>query len=261
MKKTVTEDEFLRKRKARQRKIRKRRIIRGLILSFILLIAIGITLSLTVLFPIETVKAGGSEKYTSEQIAHASGIKKGGNLFMSAVDESALKYTLPYIEGIKIKRTLPGTITVTVTDAEEYACYLKDGKYYAVSKAGHVLNCYDSMPDGIFEIRAPDVKCEVGKAIEFSGGKSQKLIEEIIECSGSQGININRVDISDELGITVKAENRFLVNFGSANFLENKFAHLGGMIKNIGADKTGKINLSMWTTSQTEGTFVEGSIE
>ncbi len=261
MKKTVTEDEFIKKRKARQKKLRKRRIIRGFILFFILLIAVGVTLSLTVLFPIETVKAGGSEKYTSEQIAHASGIKKGGNLFMSAVDESALKYTLPYIESVKIKRELPGTITVTVTDAEEFACYFKDGKYYAVSRAGHVLNCYDSLPERIFEIRAPDVKCEVGKGIEFSGEKSQKLIEQILECSKEQGININSVDITDELAITVKAENRFNVNFGSANFLENKFAHLAGMIKNIGADKTGKINLSMWTNSQTQGTFVEGGLE
>ena len=69
------------------------------------------------------------------------------------------------------------------------------------------------------------------------------------------------MDITDELAITVKAENRFNVNFGSANFLENKFAHLAGMIKNIGADKTGKINLSMWTNSQTQGTFVEGGLE
>ena len=124
-----------------------------------------------------------------------------------------------------------------------------------------MLNCYDSLPEGIFEIRAPDVKFEVGKEIEFSGEKSQKLIEQILECSKEQGININSVDITDELAITVKAENRFNVNFGSANFLENKFAHLAGMIKNIETDKTGKINLSMWTSSQTQGTFVEGGLE
>lgn len=261
VKRTVQEDEFIKKRKARQKKIRKRRIIRGFLLFFILLIIAGAALSLTVLFPIKTVKAGGSKIYTAEQLAAASGIKKGDNLFTASVDEEALKYTLPYVESVKIKRTLPDTVTVTVTDAREYACYYTDGSYYAVSRSGHVLNCYDSMPDGIFEIRAPDVKCEVGREIKLSDEKSGELIEEILGIAEELKINITCLDITDELAITLKAENRFTVNLGTANYLENKLAHLSGMLKSIGSEKTGKINLSMWSDSHTEGTFVEENPE
>ncbi|MBQ7725630.1 MAG: hypothetical protein IJT66_00635, partial [Clostridia bacterium] len=69
------------------------------------------------------------------------------------------------------------------------------------------------------------------------------------------------IDLSDELAITVKVENRFVVNFGTSNYLENKIKHLASMVQAIDLKKTGTINLSMWTSSKTEGTFVEGEIE
>ena len=88
-------DEFLRKRKLRQRKIRRRRIITALVFFGILLIAVGVILSLTVLFPIEQIKVSGSEKYTADEVAPACGIKTGDNLFMSSADEEELKEKLP----------------------------------------------------------------------------------------------------------------------------------------------------------------------
>ena len=59
--------------------------------------------------------------------------------------------------------------------------------------------------------------------------------------------------ITDELDIKIKTEGRFIVEFGTSNSLENKFAHLAGMIKNIDQSKTGTVNLSMWSASNTEG--------
>ena len=52
MKRTAENDEFLKKRKARQRRIRKRRMIIGFSLLIVVLAGVGVILSLTVLFPI-----------------------------------------------------------------------------------------------------------------------------------------------------------------------------------------------------------------
>ena len=111
------DDEFLRKRKARQRKIRRRRIK---VLLFVLAVGVGVILSLTVFFKIESISASGSSKYSAEQIIAATGIKKGDNLFISSVNEEKLKTKLPYIEKVTVKRKLPGTYTLKVTDAAEY---------------------------------------------------------------------------------------------------------------------------------------------
>lgn len=261
MKRTAENDEFLKKRKARQRRIRKRRMLIGFTLFIVLLAAVGAVLSLTVLFPIQQITAKGSEKYTSEQIAAFSGINIGDNLFISSVKTDALREKLPYIESVKIKRTLPDSITITVKDAEPYACYYSDGAYYTVSRAGYVLENGEEKPDFLFEIRAGGVKCALGRAVVFSEEKTEELISQIGGFAEEYGIKLNCIDVTDELTITVKAENRFTVNLGTSNFLQNKFTHLSGMIKNIEETRTGKINLSMWTPENTEGTFVESTIE
>lgn len=261
MKRTAENDEFLKKRKARQRRIRKRRMIIGFSLFIVLLVTVFAVLSLTVLFPIKQITAKGSEKYTSEQIVASSGINIGDNLFISSVKTDALRKKLPYIESVKIKRTLPDSIAITVKDAEPYACYYSDGAYYTVSRAGYVLESSEVKPDSLFEIRAGGVKCVLGRAVVFSEEKTEELISQIGGLAEEYGLSLNCIDVTDELALTVKAENRFAVNLGTSNYLDKKFAHLSGMIKNIGETKTGKINLSMWTSENTEGTFVEGSIE
>ena len=236
-------------------------MIIGLSLFIVLLVAVGAVLSLTVLFPIKQITAKGSEKYTSEQIVALSGINIGDNLFMSSVKTEALREKLPYIESVKIKRTLEGGVTLTIKDAAPYACYYSDGAYHTVSRSGYVLESGEQKPDSLFEIRAGGVKCVLGKAVVFSEEGTKDLILEIGRLAEEYGLKLNYIDVTDELALTVKAENRFVVNLGTSNYLDKKFAHLSGMIKNIGETKTGKINLSMWTSENTEGTFVEGSIE
>ena len=77
------DDEFLRKRKARQRKIRRRRIKVFLVLLFVLAVGVGVILSLTVFFKIESISASGSSKYSAEEIIAASGIKKHCQIMLS----------------------------------------------------------------------------------------------------------------------------------------------------------------------------------
>ena len=261
MKRTAENDEFLKKRKARQRRIRKRRMIIGFSMFIVLLVTVFAVLSLTVLFPIKQITAKGSEKYTSEQIVALSGINIGDNLFMSKVKTESIREKLPYIESVKIKRTLPDSIAITVKDAAPYACYYSDGAYHTVSRSGYVLESGSEKPDSLFEIRADGVKCVLGKAVVFSEEGTEDLILEIGRLAEEYGLSLNCIDVTDEIALTVKAENRFVVNLGTSNYLDKKFAHLSGMIKNIGETKTGKINVSMWTSDNTEGTFVEGSIE
>lgn len=233
----------------------------GFMLFIVLLILVGVILSLTVIFPINNITAKGSVKYTAEQIISSSGIKTGDNLFISSVKTDDLREKLPYVESVKVNRTLPDSITITVKDAVPYACYYSEGMYYTVSKLGYVLEALEEKPDSLFEIRASGIKCSLGKAVTFTSEKTEALIYEIGGYAEEYGLSLDYIDVTDELAITAKAENRFIVNFGTSNFLSNKFAHLTSMIKNIEETKTGKINLSMWTTENTEGTFVAGDIE
>lgn len=257
MKDKLPRDEFIRKRIERQKRIRKRRLIALFCFIIILLFCVLAVLCVTVFFPIENIKASGSALYTSEQIIENSGIKSGDNLFTVSQKnaEKSLKSELPYIDEVKIKRELPSTLIITVKDAEEYACYNVGGAYYTVSESGWVLNVGDSPPEKLFVINGADVKCKVGVEAVFNDTGQKELIDRIADAIEKEDIALDSIDVTDVLQITVKVDSRFEVLFGTSNSLEEKIRHLGGMLENIDASKSGKINLSMWTDSNPQGTF------
>lgn len=254
-------DEFARKRILRRKRIIRRRIILGFGLFFVLLSAVFAVLSFTVLFPVKSVNAAGSKIYSQEEIVAACGINAGDNLLRADVDTEKIRKQLPYVQSVTVRRKLPDTVNITVKDAKENAVVGSGGKYYSVGRDWFVLNCYDEMPRDLIEIISEKIECKVGSFAKFSDAKTETLINDIEKNAGDCGIKLNEIDLTDELTVSVKAEGRFRVNMGTSNNLDKKFAHLGGMIKNIDPQKTGKINLSMWTPSNTEGTFVEGSAE
>ncbi len=257
MKKTQERDEFIRKRIERQRKIRKRRLKIFFCFVLIMLVAVSAVLCVTVFFSIEKITAGGSAIYSADEIIKYSGVNIGDNLIRASKGsaESSLKVKLPYIESVEFKRVLPSTLEIKVSDAEEFAAYYAEKKYYTVSESGWVLAESEKKPKKIFVVKGADAVCEVGAEIVFNDTSHKQLIARINDNISKNGLTLNTVNIKDPLQISVKVENRFEVLIGTENFLEEKIKHLGGMIKNIDKEKSGKINLSMWENNNPQGTF------
>ena len=57
------------------------------------------------------------------------------------------------------------------------------------------------------------------------------------------------------LSITLQVDNRFEVNLGTSNYVNEKIKHLSGMIQKIDPSESGNIDLSMWTNDNSRGTF------
>ncbi len=263
MGKNYQNDEFLAKRKERQKKIRKRRL--KVFFAFFIIIALitAVVLCLTVLFPISNITAKGSKVYSGAEIVASCGIEKGDNLFRVSKKDTLdiLKKNLPYIESIEIDRSLPDTINLMVTDAKEYACYMIGGKYYTVSKSGWTLNSYAEKPENVILIISDKVKCKVGTAVEFGSDSSHQEVQNIIDGLGKYKISVNDIDITDTVSLKATVEGRFIVNLGTTADLEYKIRHLNSMIKEIDKNDTGKIDLSMWNSQNTQGTFVQTDIK
>lgn len=263
MRETRQNDEFLRKRKERQRKIRKRRLKIFFTIFVIILLITGVILSLTVFFPIKTISAKGSKIYSKSEIVSLCGIKTGDNLFTVSEKETleVLKKKLPFVEKIEFTRSLPDTLTISVTDAKEYACYYSGGKYYTVSKNGWTLASYDEKPQNIILIITDKAKCKVGSAIGFTDEGSHSQAQDIIDMLSDYDIAVNYVDLTDSLSLKAKVDGRFIVNFGTNADFEYKIKHLKSMMEEIDKKDTGKINLSMWNSQNTQGTFVQTDIK
>ena len=237
MKREVPRDEFLKKRAERQRKIRKRRLKLMLLLFVVAALCTGVVLSLTVLFPIKDITATGSKIYT----------------------EKALKSKLPYVESVTLERTVPDKITIKVKDAVEFACYEVDGKYYKVSSSGWVLSQETEASESLLNIKADKVKCKVGSEITFENEETVKLIKSITDGLEQNNISVQKIDITNSVKIILYVDNRFEVNLGTTNFITEKINHLGGTITEIPPEKSGKIDLSMWTNDNKIAPFRQGN--
>lgn len=259
MKKALSEVEL--KRKMRRKKIRKRRII--VFLCFLLVISIGVFCFLlkTRLFPVKNIFAKGSEIYTSKQIIKNSGINKKTPIL--SISEKGLKKTLskkmPYIEDLKVKIDFPESVTITVSDAKEYYSFKSLDGYSAVSKKLNVLNLYSEKPENTIEVTVDDPKLKIGEQVEFKSIPQKELFELITKQIADNGIKLNAIDITDTVHLTVFVEDRFEVNLGNKDNLEEKIRHLSGMISGIG-DRKGKINLEMWSKNDSKGTFIAENV-
>ena len=252
----VNEDVKLR-RANRQKKIRRRRLIISLIILLVMAIIVLAIMCLTIFFPVLNVEAKGSEIYTSGELIDASGINEETNLFTVSEEqiEKTIKEKLPYVDTVTLKRELPDTVKLYVTDAVEYACIQVDEEYFVISESGFVLNKYDEIPQNTFLVNIGIKKCDIGTQISYLDDRAAELSKRIADLLSKSDIKINSIDVSNNVSLTVRVCDRFDVKLGTEENLEKKILHLGGMIKSIG-DRSGQINLSMWSEAQSEGSFV-----
>lgn len=251
------QDDYKSQRRERIKKLKRRRRRIVIFSVLLLLISCFLVLSFTVLFPVKTVNSAGSQMYSAEEITAACNIKSK-NIFTLNSDnlESKVREKLPFVDSLTIKRSFPDTVNITVKDAEAYAYYLAEDGCYTVSRKGYVLEHFLEKPENLLEIVCGNVKCEIGKPAEISSETEKKLVANIISYLEAKSINAQLIDVSNPISITLRVDGRFNVNLGSSNYLERKISHLSGMIENIAPDRSGSINLSMWSPQKSEGGFV-----
>lgn len=121
-------------RDRRKRRRRRRRTSRFL-LNFMLILCMSLAtvLGATIFFKVESITVEGNSHYSPEEVISATGIQLGENLFTVPRDEISEKitYSLPYIQSISVKYSLPTGITLVV---EEQVGMVKlvteDGSWY-----------------------------------------------------------------------------------------------------------------------------------
>lgn len=254
---------LLKRRKERRKKIRKRRILTAFITFLILSLAALVILCFTVFFSVEQVVASGSKLYTNKEIISAANLSNKDNLLLVNEKDLTVKIRekLPFIDSIEIEREFPSTIIIKANDAKEYAVFRVEDKYFSVSKKGFVLKEYTEKPENLFLLICDKAKFTLGKQVEIKNTVENETLKAITENLISKEIKIDYVDVTDSLSLKAKVDGRFIVNFGTNTYIDNKISHLKGMLLKIDENKTGNINLSMWTPEKTEGSFVQGDVK
>lgn len=246
------------RRAARQKKARRRQL--RAVFIFFLIVAL-ITLSImcfTVFFPIKRINVSGSKIYSKSEIVKASKLTTDDNLLVVSQKEveNNLRKALPYVDSVKLKRVLPDAVVLTVTDAKEYAYYKSGDNYFILSNNGYILKEQIEAPENVFEIVTSGIEGKLGEKAVYKNSSQEESVNLLIKMLSEKNINIDKIDVSNILQISIDVEGRFSVLLGDNNYTQEKIAHLASMIDSI-PDRKGSINLSMWTPTNSQGSFVE----
>ena len=153
--------------------LRRRRRRRNLLMAFLglLVVGIGVVLSLTVLFKVETFRIENMDEstpantgiYTEDAILGALGVPVGENMFQfsAAQKEKSMVVSLPYLERVEIRRRLPSTLVIRVEPAVETWCAQSDSGWLTLSDGLKIMAIGETQPKGLPALLGLDIEAPV----------------------------------------------------------------------------------------------------
>lgn len=220
-------------------------------LTFFLII-VAIIFTMSVFFKVEKIDVSGNSKYSKEQIISASGIHTGDNLFfinrIGAGSRVVVK--LPYIDSVKITRSLPNRVTITVEESKAVACISSGDELWSVSSTGKFLS---KLSDKDAEL-LPQIKglsasgAQVGEQISVSEDDKPKLdylLDILYQVQARSLVDkVANINVSDIAKASFEYDDRFVVILGENNNTEYKFGKLLSAVSQLKADDAGTLELS-----------------
>ena len=231
--------------------MKKRRIKKliALILGIIIIIAVAVTLSLTVFFRIDNVAVTGDEIYNNEDVIAASQINIGDNMFMTSKKKTAsgIECTLPYVESAEIKRNLSGTITIKITAATAKLAIDNGDSFTLVSDKGKVLeDGLMTIGDGIIIIdSSPVISAVPGETVEFQDNDDLGIIKNVLTLLESNELSgITSIDSN----IKLVYKERVTVLLGLSSSVNDKMDFVKAALTRLDSDNpdfTGSIDFTI----------------
>lgn len=217
-----------------------------------LVICTVIVLAMTMFFKVDTIKISGEDRYTQQEVLDASGVKSGDNLFLLNKYKIAnqLLKQLPYIEEVRINRTLPDTLRIDVTECKSTFAFTQDGTVWLVSAGGKIVDsCTPTEAKGIpaidgCDLLAPSVASKMAVATEYKTRQASllALLSALESAALTQQVNAIHLDSTTEL--TMDFADRFKVVFLYNADYAYKLRNLTAVMEALESNQTGTIDLT-----------------
>ncbi len=242
--------------KKKTNKAKKKKII---FLSVFLLLAIStvVGLSVTVWFPVKHIQLSGSEIYEDVELVNALSISEKENLLLLNEKEllNRLQKDFPYINGLTLKKKLPDTAVIKVSDCKSFYSFLKGEEIIVTDNNLRILN--GEIKTNIIPI---EIHCEWEKKGNYIKLADNEYLDTVNFLSNEfqlSEITFNKISFSNIGDVTVKIDGRFNVELGDKNKINEKLPRLFAMLKEIGKEKQGRIKLSEWSSENRKSYFIE----
>ncbi len=231
------------------RKRRRKRAIKRAIITTILLIAVLVTLCLKLsYFNVATVKVINNSIVSSEEILNLANVNMGTNIFyidFKNIRTNVLKN--PYILKVEVKRKLPNTVIISVSERKAVFYGKLDNKYLVIDKNGVVLEERENISNmNLTSLEGFNFQeAKLGKVLPSKDMRKINdigLITELITLNSSN-IEITSVNLSDELNIIVNCKD-ISVRLGGNNIKDRLNLALNIIENNNLKEQKGYIDVS-----------------
>ena len=228
----------------------QRKLIRVMSYAVIttVILAVGIILSLTVLFKTQAYEVTGSTKYSETEIIEACGIGKGQNIFLAPKRPAEKKIVskFPYVEEAHVSFKIPDTIKIGIVEAVEgYLVKVSDTEYLVISTRGRILE--KAADKGGYNlpifIGPKPVTGEPGDYVSYEDDTVLDMIDSITQTFADNGYQgITEIDATDTGDISFTYDDRIKVKLGIPEELDYKVRTAMTIInENIDKNKTGSV--------------------
>lgn len=214
---------------ARRKKVTSRRRI---ILAVLILILFAATLAVIYkfVFVVGNINVVGTSLYSENEVIDASGIYNGINLysFRRSAVERKITLACPYIGSVEVKRNVPNSVDLILTDESAAYYTVIFGDIKILSEGLRVLDSADNkneIPEGVKYIKLPPVKYSVtGRVIEFAEPKYDRIVRSVLsELKDSElEERITSVDIRDQFDISMVCDGAYKLIIGNGEDIPYK---------------------------------------
>lgn len=227
---------------------KRRRVSRIVFYSviFAATLAVGVILSLTVLFKSEQITVDGNTRYSTEDIAQASKIELGENIFMTdkKTPSKLIVDAFPYVESADVGFVIPNAISINIKEAEPSYAVKNGDVYYLISTKGRILEKTQIPPKDIPLLAGSELKnTKEGEYVKFNDALSLSILQEIMDCVQENGFEkLSSVDVTNVARVKIVYDNRIIIKLGVPEDIDYKIRTAMKIIdEHLDPDKQGLI--------------------
>ncbi len=212
----------------------------------------AISVALTLFFKIELISVSGNVRYRQEEVLEASGIRSGDNLFLMNKFGAAENITsqLPYVETVQIRRQIPTTLQIHVTECISPVAIKQDGDIWLLSGSGKIVDklgvaAWESYPQ-LTGIRLVDPvigqPMKVETEMENSRVQLLTLLQQLTEKEMLHDVQV--IHMEDTSLITLRYLDRFDVMVNHDADFGYKLDYLRAVVDRLEINETGTIDMT-----------------
>ena len=221
------------------------------VLSFVLICS-AIAAALILFFKVQSFVVSGNARYTEQEIIESTGVEVGDNMVLLNKYAISRQITgsLPYVENVSIRRSLPDTLVITVTECRAAAAVQQGNVLWLVSTGGKLLEQADAVQAEQYpritgvELLMP----EAGGSMEFpaAGNATEAQVLALLTALEERDMlgELERIDCSERDELVMSYAGRFRVTMNYDDDFGKDMEALERVIAELQPNETGTIILT-----------------